>query len=199
VDVSRVRFIPPALATQRSSPPAGEHWQYEVKFDGFRIQLHKVGLAATLFGRNGGDLTRRIPTIAAAVLALPTGSRVIDGELIAAGAEGLPDFLALLHGSRVPVCVYGFDLMELDGRDLRDQPLEGDRRSSSDYSRAQRVICSDTVTTSQTPAHCSQNARASDSRESWSSVRLRHTGQARARAGLRGNHPSRLFRRRVRM
>jgi bifunctional non-homologous end joining protein LigD len=124
VDVSHARFIPPALATLRSSPPAGEHWQYEVKFDGFRAQLHKAGLAAALFGKNGGDLTRRFPTIAAAVLALPTRSCVIDGELIAAGAEGQPDFLALLHGRHVPVCVYAFDIMALDGSDLREQPLE---------------------------------------------------------------------------
>jgi hypothetical protein len=50
VRVSRVRFIPPALATLRSSPPTGELWQFEVKFDGFRIQIHKLGLAVALFG-----------------------------------------------------------------------------------------------------------------------------------------------------
>ena len=48
---------------------------------------------------------------------------IIDGELIAAGVRGEPDFLALLHGRHVPVCVYCFDLLELQGRDLRDQPL----------------------------------------------------------------------------
>jgi hypothetical protein len=128
VDVSRVRFIPPAFATLRASPPIGEQWQYEVKFDGFRAQLHIADQAATIYGKNGGDLTRRFPTIAEAILALPTRSCIIDGELIAAGAEGQPDFLALLHGRHVPVCVYAFDLMELDRRDLRDQPLEQLRR-----------------------------------------------------------------------
>jgi ATP-dependent DNA ligase len=49
VEVSRVRFIPPALATLRSSPPAGEHWQYELKFDGYRVQLHKTGGVATIY------------------------------------------------------------------------------------------------------------------------------------------------------
>jgi bifunctional non-homologous end joining protein LigD len=107
-----------------SSNRVGPQWQFEVKFDGFRGQLHKVGLAGTIYGKNGGDLTRRFPTIAAAVLALPTRSCIIDGELIAAGAEGQPDFLALLQGRHVPVCVYAFDVMELDGRDLRNQPLE---------------------------------------------------------------------------
>jgi hypothetical protein len=48
--VQRVQFTPPALSTLRSSPPTGEQWQYEVKFDGFRIQIHKLGLAVALFG-----------------------------------------------------------------------------------------------------------------------------------------------------
>jgi bifunctional non-homologous end joining protein LigD len=123
VEVSRVQFIPPALAKLRSSPPTGDAWQFEVKFDGWRAQLHKAGVSSTIYGRNGGDLTRRFPRIAAAVLALPVKSAIVDGELIAAGRHGQPDFLALLHGRHVPVCVYCFDLMELQGRDLRDQPL----------------------------------------------------------------------------
>ena len=124
MDVSRARFIPPALAALRASPPAGERWQYELKFDGYRALLHKAGGAATMFGKNGGDLTRRFPSIVTAVLALPVRSCIIDGELIAAGAQGQPDFLALLHGRHVPVCVYAFDLLELQGRDLRELPLE---------------------------------------------------------------------------
>jgi bifunctional non-homologous end joining protein LigD len=123
VEVSRVQFIPPALAKLRSSPPTGDAWQFEVKFDGWRAQLHKAGVSSTIYGRNGGDLTRRFPRIAAAVLALPVKSAIVDGELIAAGRHGQPDFLALLHGRHVAVCVYCFDLMELQGRDLRDQPL----------------------------------------------------------------------------
>ena len=100
---SRVCFILPALPELRASPPTGEGWSYEIKFDGFRAQLHNAG-GATSYGKNGGDLTRRFPTIAAVALALPTKSCIIDGELIAASA-GQPD-------------------SELDGRDLRDQPLE---------------------------------------------------------------------------
>jgi bifunctional non-homologous end joining protein LigD len=123
VEVSRVQFIPPALSKLRSSPPTGDAWQFEVKFDGWRVQLHKAGVSSTIYGKNGGDLTCRFPRIGAAVLALPAKSAIIDGELIAAGAHGQPDFLALLHGRHVPTCVYAFDLLELQGRDLRDQPL----------------------------------------------------------------------------
>ena len=113
--VSRVQFIPPALPRLRASPPIGEGWLYEVKFDGYRVQLHKAGASSRIYGKNGGDLIRRFPRIAAAVLGLPTKSAI--------GAHGEPDFLALLHGRHVPVCVYAFDLLELNGHDLREQPL----------------------------------------------------------------------------
>jgi bifunctional non-homologous end joining protein LigD len=96
---------------------------YELNLDGWRVQLHKAGLSSTIYGRNGGDLTRRFPRIAAAVLGLPARSCIIDGELIAAGVHGQPDFLALLHGRRAATCVYCFDVLELNGRDLREQPL----------------------------------------------------------------------------
>jgi bifunctional non-homologous end joining protein LigD len=55
VEVSRVRFIPPALPKLRASPPIGEGWLYELKFDGYRVQLHKDGLSSAIFGRNGRD------------------------------------------------------------------------------------------------------------------------------------------------
>jgi bifunctional non-homologous end joining protein LigD len=87
------------------------------------VQLHKDGLSSAIYGRNGGDFSRRFPAVAAAVLGLPTKSCIIDGELIAAGRHGQPDFLALLPGRHVPTCVYCFDLLDLNGRDLREQPL----------------------------------------------------------------------------
>jgi bifunctional non-homologous end joining protein LigD len=94
-----------------------------VKLDGFRVQLHKHGRLATIYSKNGADFTRRSPAIAAAVLALPVSSCIIDGELVVAGASGEPDFLALLHGRTRGACVYAFDLMEWRGRDIREQPL----------------------------------------------------------------------------
>ena len=85
------------------------------------MQLHKAGLSSAIFGKNGGDFTRRFPAVAAAVLGLPAKSCVIDGELIAAGRHGQPDFLALLHGRHAPTCVYCFDLLELN----RKRPHRG--------------------------------------------------------------------------
>ena len=71
VEVSRVQFIPPALPKLKASPPTGEGWMYELKFDGYRVQLHKAGLSSALYGRNGGDFTHRFP---AAVLGIPIKS-----------------------------------------------------------------------------------------------------------------------------
>ena len=98
MEVSRLQFIPPALAKLRSLPPAGEGCLFDLKFDGWRVQLHKAGLSSIIYGRNCGDLSRRFPHIAAAVLGLPAKSCIIDGELIAAGVHDDPDFLALLQG-----------------------------------------------------------------------------------------------------
>jgi bifunctional non-homologous end joining protein LigD len=65
---------------------------------------------------------------------------VIDGELIAAGRHGQPDFLAPLQGQHVPTCVYCFDLLELNGRDLREQPLV-QRRAATSVVGACQVQC----------------------------------------------------------
>jgi len=79
VDVSRVRFILPALPTLRCSPPTGEGWQIGLKFNGYRVQLHKVDqMAAILVGT--GRLHAGFPTIAAAVAALPVKSSIVDGS-----------------------------------------------------------------------------------------------------------------------
>jgi bifunctional non-homologous end joining protein LigD len=123
VEVSRVPFIPPAIPKLRASPPTGDEWLHEVKLDGFRVQLHKHGQAVTIYSKKGSDFTRRFPAIAAAVLGLPTRSCIIDGELIVPDATGEPDCRALLHGRTRGACVYCFDLMELQGRDISEQPL----------------------------------------------------------------------------
>ena len=121
---SVTRSVHPSCPAKAQSVAADRRgWLYELKFDGYLVQLHKAGLSSAIYGRNGGDFTRRFPAVAAAVLGLPIKSCVIDGELIAAGRHGRPDFLALLHGRHVPTCVYCFDLLELNGRDLRELAL----------------------------------------------------------------------------
>jgi bifunctional non-homologous end joining protein LigD len=77
--VPRIAFLPVTSPKLRPSPPSGPEWLHEVKFDGFRIQLHKWGDEVRLFSRNGKDFTDRFPTIAAAMFTLPTAHAVIDG------------------------------------------------------------------------------------------------------------------------
>jgi ATP dependent DNA ligase domain len=104
-------------------PPVGDEWLHEVKLDGFRVQLHKHSRVATVYSKNGADFTGRFPAIAAAVLALPVSSCIIDGELVAPGASGESDFRALLHGRTRGACVYAFDLLTWRDLDIREHPL----------------------------------------------------------------------------
>ena len=76
-------FITPAQPTLRDRPPKGEAWLHEVKFDGYRVQLHKAGKDVVIFSRNGADFTSRWPAIAYALQPLPARTAIID----AAAAE----------------------------------------------------------------------------------------------------------------
>ena len=118
-------FIIPAQPALRVRPPAGDAWLHEVKFDGYRCQLHKIGNDAVIFSKNGRDFTNRFPGIRDAVLTLPCKSTIIDGEVVACRKDGTPDFRALHSGnySQEILCVWCFDLMELNGEDLRLLPL----------------------------------------------------------------------------
>ena len=81
----------------RPRPPTGLEWLHEVKFDGFRIQLHKAGGEVCLYSRKGKNLTDRFASIRDAVLCLPARSAVIDGELVGCDTDGRPDFFALMR------------------------------------------------------------------------------------------------------
>jgi bifunctional non-homologous end joining protein LigD len=122
--VPRITFLPVASPKLRPSPPSGPEWLHEVKFDGFRIQLHKSGNDVRLFSRNGKDFTDRFPNVTAAVAALPAAGAIIDGEIVAYDETGKPDFYTLLLRRASGVSVWCFDLLGLGGDDLRSLPLE---------------------------------------------------------------------------
>ena len=88
-------FISPAQPTLRDRPPKGDARLHEVKFDGYRVQLHKAGKDVVIFSRHGADFTSRWPAIAYALQSLPTKSAIIDAEVVASNAKGMPDFAAL--------------------------------------------------------------------------------------------------------
>jgi len=75
--------------------PAGEGWLHEVKFDGYRVQAHKVGSRVVIYSRYGHDFSDRFPSIAQLLRELPVKAAVIDGEVVASDADGRPNFARL--------------------------------------------------------------------------------------------------------
>jgi bifunctional non-homologous end joining protein LigD len=111
--------------------PDGPDWMYEVKFDGYRALLIKNGERVSIRSRNDKDLTAAYPAVAAATRRLRAQSAVVDGELVAVDAAGHPSFQALQHRAAHPrhaIAFYAFDLLHLDGEDLRARPLDQRRR-----------------------------------------------------------------------
>ncbi|AHB48165.1 ATP-dependent DNA ligase [Hyphomicrobium nitrativorans NL23] len=116
-------FIRPSEPIEQSAPPTGKGWIHEVKFDGYRLQLHKVGEEVTIYSKNGKDFTARFRDIARAVSGLPVKSCVIDAEGVALDAAGRPDFRALAGGQKHDRVAWCFDLLVVDERDLRELTL----------------------------------------------------------------------------
>ena len=116
-------FIDPCVPRDVRQPPKGGQWLHQPKLDGWRCQAVKVGNRITLFSRHGHDLTKRFPTIAAAMAQLSAKAVTLDGEIVQASARGI-DFYSLLGRQTRDVSLMAFDLLALDGKDLRSLPLE---------------------------------------------------------------------------
>jgi bifunctional non-homologous end joining protein LigD len=122
-------FIPPALASDLvGKPPRGDAWIHEIKFDGYRVQLHIANESTQVFTRRGHDWTSRFRKIAADAFFIKANSAIIDGEVIVQAADGTSDFAVLQkelrsarHSDRI--VMYAFDLLFLNGHDLRQLPL----------------------------------------------------------------------------
>ncbi len=114
-------------------PEGNTDWLYEVKWDGYRVLIIKDGESTRLISRNEKDLTNFYPTIRAAGKRLAAKTAVVDGELVALDAKGLPSFNALQNRSQLPeqhrIAYYAFDLLHLNGRDLTKSPLEERREA----------------------------------------------------------------------
>ena len=88
-------FIEPSLATSIDKVPAGERWIHEIKFDGYRIQVHLRDAAVKVFTRRGNDWTNRFRKIAGDAWHINAGSAIIDGEVVVPAADGTTDFSVL--------------------------------------------------------------------------------------------------------
>jgi bifunctional non-homologous end joining protein LigD len=119
-------FIEPALATSIEKVPAGERWIHEIKFDGYRVQVHLANEAVKIFTRRGNDWTKRFKKVAHDAWRIKAASAVIDGEIVVPAADGTTDFSVLqneLKGSSKAIVLVAFDLLYLNGQEIRKEPL----------------------------------------------------------------------------
>ncbi|WDZ81633.1 non-homologous end-joining DNA ligase (plasmid) [Ensifer adhaerens] len=121
--------VEPALALLTESPPVTGDWGWEIKWDGYRLHVHIEGGRVRVLTRGGFDWTSRFPAIAEAARALGPASMILDGEAVVLDEQGKPDFNLLQKslgasgqkiGNRAsPALFYAFDLLYLDGHDMR--------------------------------------------------------------------------------
>jgi bifunctional non-homologous end joining protein LigD len=118
-------FIAPCLPTKAQEPPSGELWWHEIKHDGFRVIARKDGKGVRLYSRPGNDLTYRFPLIVESLVRLRSRSCIIDGEAVACDKNGVASFnLVRYRRHDESVFLYAFDVIELNGDDLRRDPLQ---------------------------------------------------------------------------
>jgi bifunctional non-homologous end joining protein LigD len=119
-------FIEPALASSFAKVPSGARWIHEIKFDGYRVQVHLANEAVRIFTRRGHDWTHRFKKIAHDAWHIKAASAVVDGEVVVPAVDGSTDFSVLqneLKGSSKSIVLVAFDLLYLNGRDIRKLPL----------------------------------------------------------------------------
>ena len=121
-------FIPPQLATLKQHAPTAKGWIHEIKFDGYRLQARIEGGKVKLLTRTGLDWTDKFgKAVPQALVSLPVSQATIDGELVVEGAGGASDFSALQadlsEGRSDRFVFFAFDLLHLDGKDMRTVAL----------------------------------------------------------------------------
>ena len=122
-------FVEPQFCRSVVKPPTGAAWLHEIKFDGYRMQLRVEGGTPAFRTRNGLDWTSKFAAIAKAAAGFPDA--ILDGEIVALDADGAPSFSALqaaiAQEKTGALVFFVFDLLFLDGADLRQSPL-GERK-----------------------------------------------------------------------
>jgi bifunctional non-homologous end joining protein LigD len=119
------------MAKLLDKAPPGE-WRYEIKFDGFRALAYKDGDSVHLLSRTNHDLAAKFPEVAEAIPALRADEAIVDGEIVALDKDGRSSFQLLqayeLGAERPPLCFYVFDVLSIEGKSVRDVPLEERRK-----------------------------------------------------------------------
>lgn len=127
LDSAPLQFIQTMQPKLVDEPPAGSGWLHEIKYDGYRTQLHVDRGTVRAFSRNGHNWTEKYPQIVVAARSVPATTAIIDGEVCVQDERGVTDFSALPAAIRDrphDLIFFAFDLLHLDGEDLRPAPLE---------------------------------------------------------------------------
>jgi ATP-dependent DNA ligase len=180
-------FIAPCLPSSAPQPPSGEAWLHEIKHDGFRIIARKEGKQVKLYSRPGNDLTERFPLIVETLARLRSRSCIIDGEAVACGEDGIASFDCIRYRRNDRrVFLYAFDLIELDGDDLRATRWPCARRHLRAYCQLRRRACASTSTwTRGTARSYSRTPASSGWKELCRSVRTLVIARGAHRTGSR--------------
>jgi bifunctional non-homologous end joining protein LigD len=124
---STLNFIPTMQPKLVDEPPSGDGWLHEIKYDGYRTQLIIEGGQVRALTRNGHDWTEKYGPIVRSARALDCSSAIIDGEVCVQNEAGATDFHSLrraITSEPQRLVFFAFDLLHLNGEDLRSRPLE---------------------------------------------------------------------------
>ena len=125
IPIAGAGFIEPCLPSLATKPPSGSEWLHEIKHDGYRLMIRRDTAGMRLLTRRGYDWTARFPAIASAASVLRAKSFLIDGEAVCCDDKGIAVFGKLRQRrNEWSVFLVAFDLLELNGRDLRREPIE---------------------------------------------------------------------------
>jgi bifunctional non-homologous end joining protein LigD len=118
-------FIEPCLPSAADKPPSGSVWIHEIKHDGYRLMARRDPVGIRVLTRRGNDWSNRFPLVVEAVNHLKVRSCLIDGEVVCCDERGLAVFHVLRRRQNEPEAfLYAFDLLELNGTDMRREPIE---------------------------------------------------------------------------
>jgi bifunctional non-homologous end joining protein LigD len=116
------------MKAKLADAPCSGEWIYEIKFDGWRALALKSGNQAQLLSRNSKDLGAKFPEIILSIAELNAHDAILDGEIVALDEKGRSSFQLLqahdMGHERPPIFFYAFDLLQLNGKDMKKLPLE---------------------------------------------------------------------------
>ena len=136
---SRCRLYQAQLALLVDTPPEGDEWLHEQKFDGYRMGLRIDGRTVELWSRRQQEWTAEFPSVITAAAELGVTGALLDGEVAALLPSGVTSFQALQNrGAGVALAYFAFDLLYLDGEDSAQPAALGAQGAPAQAPRGRR-------------------------------------------------------------